>query len=77
MRKIIIAITAIVIATSAFAKGKVDEFGNPVKRNATTIKACGAKWKEAKADPEVKAKGWPAYWSACAKEAKAAKTLAP
>ena len=56
---------------------KVDGDGGPRKRNAVTIRMCAAKWKEAKADEAVKEKGWPKFWSACAKEAKAARTLAP
>lgn len=51
------------------------ETGEPNRkpRDTTVIKACGAAWREAKADEAVKAKGWPAYWSACAKAAKGAK----
>jgi hypothetical protein len=51
--------------------------GEPRKRDTTTIKACGAQWKVAKVDEAVKAKGWPAFWSACAQEAKTSKTVAP
>ncbi len=36
-------------------------------------KACGNEWQAAKADPEVKAAGWPAFLSACLRRMKAAK----
>lgn len=40
-------------------------------RDTTKIKACGVEWKAAKADPAIKAAGWPKFWSACAKRANA------
>jgi hypothetical protein len=37
------------------------------------IKMCGNEWKIAKADPQVKTAGWPAFLSACFKRMKASK----
>lgn len=82
MRMIILAATAFTVLLGATAAEAKSEKGCRAKgtcelRNTAAIKACGAQWQTAKADEAVKAKGWPAFWSACAKEAKLAKTVAP
>lgn len=71
-----LALLASTAAEAASPKG-CRANGTCAPRDTSAIKACGVKWKEAKASDEVRAKGWPAFWSACAKEAKAARTVAP
>lgn len=62
---------------------KVDGDGGIKPRKASaTMQACSAKWRAMKAEPtdanvETVKRGWIAFWSACAKEVKAARTLAP
>lgn len=63
---------------------KVDGDGGIVKtrKASATMQACSAKWKALKAEPtdtnvETVKRGWIPFWSACAKEVKAARTLAP
>ena len=69
--------------TSQAECDKVDGDGGVKTRKASaTMTACSAKWKALKAEPTdtnvatVK-RGWIPFWSACAKEVKAARTLAP
>lgn len=54
----------------------------PARKASATMTACSAKWKALKAEPtdtnvEIVKAGWIPFWSACAKEVKAARTLAP
>lgn len=82
MNKLILAATVFTVLLGASAEAKSERGcrakGTCAPREASaTMKACAAQWATAKADESVKAKGWIPFWSACAKEAKVARNLAP
>jgi hypothetical protein len=84
MRKLILAASATMFLCGAFSPADAkSERGCRAKgtceprQASATMKACAAQWADKKSDADVKARGWIAFWSACAKEAKVARTVAP